>query len=98
MTPAELARVRRCVVGFAAEVFGSLPRADQRRWGEVYLRGLMLDGKRKSIQPMAERLADGNEQALAAVRQPEPVGLAAGPPAARHPDDGGGRPGRVDRG
>jgi hypothetical protein len=24
----------------------------------------MLDGKRKSIQPMAERLPDGNEQAL----------------------------------
>jgi SRSO17 transposase len=64
MTPAELARVRRRLVAFATEVFGSLPRADQRRWGEVYLRGLMLDGKRKSIQPMAERLADGNEQAL----------------------------------
>jgi hypothetical protein len=25
---------------------------------------LLLDGKRKSIQPMAERLPDGNEQAL----------------------------------
>jgi hypothetical protein len=24
----------------------------------------MLDGTRESIQPMAERLADGNEQAL----------------------------------
>jgi SRSO17 transposase len=64
MTPAELARVRRRLVAFAAEVFQPLPRADQRRWGEVYLRGLMLDGKRKSIQPMAERLPDGNEQAL----------------------------------
>ena len=37
---------------------------DQRRWGECYLRGLMLDGERKSIQPMAERLPDGDEQAL----------------------------------
>src|SRR4029453_15513271 len=64
MTPAELARVRRRLVAFAAEVFQPLPRADQRRWGEVYLGGLMLDGKRKSIQPMAERLPDGNEQAL----------------------------------
>jgi DDE superfamily endonuclease/Transposase DDE domain len=64
MTPAELARVRRRLVAFAAEVFEPLARADQRRWGEVYLRGLMLDGKRKSIQPMAERLLDGNEQAL----------------------------------
>ncbi|WTW81365.1 transposase [Streptomyces sp. NBC_00009] len=30
----------------------------------AYLRGLMLDGRRKSIQPMAERLPDGNEQNL----------------------------------
>jgi SRSO17 transposase len=64
MTPAELSRVRKRLVAFAAEVFEPLARADQRRWGEVYVRGLMLDGKRKSIQPMAERLADGNEQAL----------------------------------
>jgi SRSO17 transposase len=64
MTPAELARVRRRLVAFAAEVFQPLARADQRRWGECYLRGLMLDGKRKSIQPMATRLPDGNEQAL----------------------------------
>ena len=64
MTPAELTRVRRRLVAFAAEVFEPLARADQRRWGECYLRGLMLDGKRKSIQPMAARLPDGNEQAL----------------------------------
>jgi SRSO17 transposase len=64
MTPAELARARRRLVAFATEVFQPLARVDQRRWGEVYLRGLMLDGKRKSIQPMAERLPDGNEQAL----------------------------------
>jgi SRSO17 transposase len=62
--PAELARVRRRLVAFAAEMLEPLARADQRRWGECYLRGLMLDGKRKSIQPMAERLPDGNEQAL----------------------------------
>jgi SRSO17 transposase len=64
MTPAELARVRSRLVAFAADMFEPLARADQRRWGEVYLRGLMLDGKRKSIQPMAERLPDGDEQAL----------------------------------
>jgi SRSO17 transposase len=41
-----------------------MARKDQRRWGEVYLRGLMLDGKRKSIEPMAARLQDGDEQCL----------------------------------
>ena len=63
MTPAELARARRRLVAFAAEMFQPLARADQRRWGEVYLRGLMLDGKRKSIQPMATRLARGDPAA-----------------------------------
>jgi SRSO17 transposase len=60
----ELARVRGRLVEFAEEMFASMARKDQRRWGEVYLRGLMLDGKRKSIEPMAVRLPDGDEQCL----------------------------------
>jgi SRSO17 transposase len=64
MKPAELAQARGALVAFAAEMLGSLPRCDQRRWGETYLRGLMLDGRRKSIEPMAARLADGDEQCL----------------------------------
>jgi hypothetical protein len=32
--------------------------------GSVYVRGLLLDGERKSVEPMARRLPDGNEQAL----------------------------------
>jgi SRSO17 transposase len=34
----------------------SLPRRDQRARGGCYLRGLMLEGRRKSIEPMAARL------------------------------------------
>jgi SRSO17 transposase len=60
----QLQRVRGRLVEFAGEMFGSMVRKDQRRWGEVYLRGLMLDGKRKSIEPMAARLEDGDEQCL----------------------------------
>jgi SRSO17 transposase len=60
----ELARVRGRLVEFAGEMLESMARKDQRRWGEVYLRGLMLDGKRKSIEPMAARLPDGDEQCL----------------------------------
>ncbi|CAM5672117.1 hypothetical protein SGLAM104S_08387 [Streptomyces glaucescens] len=60
----EVERLRGELSEFVADVLGSLPRRDQRRWGECYLRGLMLDGRRKSIQPMAERLPDGNMQAL----------------------------------
>jgi SRSO17 transposase len=60
----QLQRVRGRLVEFAGEMFEPMVRKDQRRWGEVYLRGLMLDGKRKSIEPMAARLEDGDEQCL----------------------------------
>jgi SRSO17 transposase len=54
--PAELAAIRGRLEAFATEVFESLPRKDQRARGECYLRGLMLDGRRKSIEPIAARL------------------------------------------
>jgi len=57
----ELARARGRLVEFSLEMFESMARKDQRRWGEVYLRGLMLDGKRKSIEPVAARHGDGDE-------------------------------------
>src|SRR5690349_18753526 len=37
-------------------MFAPMARSDQRVKGEMYLRGLLLDGRRKSMQPMAERL------------------------------------------
>ena len=44
------------LVGFAARMLQDLPRSDQRAKGELYIRGLLTDGARKSMQPMAERL------------------------------------------
>jgi SRSO17 transposase len=43
--------------GFVGELLAELPRRDQRAWALTYLRGLLLDGDRKSVGPMAERLA-----------------------------------------
>jgi SRSO17 transposase len=60
MTPTQLRRIRTRLAGFAEDLFASIPRKDQRRWGQTYLRGLLLDGKRKSIEPMAARLARGD--------------------------------------
>src|ERR671911_1809488 len=56
MTPEELAAVRERLEEFVAEMFAPLSRSDQRVKGQTYLRGLLLDGRRKSMQPMAERL------------------------------------------
>jgi SRSO17 transposase len=64
LSASELARVRGRLEAFAEEMFEPMARKDQRRWGEVYVRGLMLDGRRKSIEPMAARLEDGDEQCL----------------------------------
>lgn len=41
---------------FVHAVFASLIRKDQRATSSFYLQGLMLEGRRKSMQPMAERL------------------------------------------
>lgn len=57
-----LARVRAQLEDFAAEAFAGLPRSDQRATGLRYLRGLMLDGRRKSMQPMAQRLGVDHQQ------------------------------------
>ncbi|MFF7191966.1 IS701 family transposase [Streptomyces sp. NPDC008222] len=66
MTPDEIAVVRGELEAFAAEVFEPFARNDQRRWGQVCLRGLLTDGQRKPAEPMAARPGeDGNRQALA---------------------------------
>jgi len=52
----EMARVRPVIERFAGEMFADLPRRDQRGKGELYVRGLLTDGKRKSMVPMAARL------------------------------------------
>jgi SRSO17 transposase len=40
------------------------PRRDQFRQGQLYLHGLLLDGERKSIEPLSRRVPGGNEQRL----------------------------------
>jgi SRSO17 transposase len=64
LTPAELARIRGRLETFADDLFASLLRADQRARGQCYLRGLMLEGRRKSVEPMAARLGVVHYQAL----------------------------------
>ncbi len=39
-------------------------RSDQFRQGGIYLHGLLLDGERKSIQPLSHRVPGGDEQRL----------------------------------
>src|SRR5690349_24547026 len=41
-----------------------LGRKEQRRWAPFYVRGLILPGERKSVEPMAARVAPGDLQQL----------------------------------
>jgi SRSO17 transposase len=43
---------------------GLLRRKAQRGWAPVYLKGLILPGERKSVEPMAARVAPGGTQQL----------------------------------
>ena len=64
LTAAELATIGGRLEAFADDLFASLSRTDQRARGQCYLRGLMLEGRRKSIEPMAQRLGEVHYQAL----------------------------------
>jgi len=58
----EMDQVRPVIEEFPGRMLGGFARRDQRAKGELYLRGLMLDGKRKSMQPMAARLGVDHQQ------------------------------------
>jgi len=52
---------------FLDDLTGSMGRRERRHWAGEYVRGLLLDGERKSILPMAERL--GPEADVQSLRQ-----------------------------
>ncbi len=70
MDARKLAKLRKDLTAFLDAVVGTLGNARRRRWCETYVRGVLLDGQRKSIEPMATRLqgiesgAEDYEQAL----------------------------------
>ncbi|MFJ9343413.1 IS701 family transposase [Streptomyces sp. NPDC101733] len=45
------------ITAFTEEVFGHLPRQDQRRWAETYLKGLLGTPGKKSVRRMAEAVS-----------------------------------------
>jgi SRSO17 transposase len=56
LTPEQIAEVRPRLLAFAGEMLAGLARSDQRAAGELYVRGLLTGGQRKSMVPMAARL------------------------------------------
>ena len=72
MDAKHLTRLRADLAAFLDELMPDrLGNAARRRWAEVYLRGLLLDGHRKSVEPMAQRLraTDGSARDYAQALQ-----------------------------
>src|SRR5476649_1033573 len=64
MTPKQLTGVQGRLDGFLEELIEPIGRSERRHWAGVYVQGLLLDGARKSVQPMAARIEGADEQAL----------------------------------
>ena len=56
MTPKALSALDRRLSDFLHELVAPLGRSERRHWARKYLEGLLLDGDRKSIEPMAARV------------------------------------------
>ncbi len=64
MRPQALKSVESRLDRFLKDVIEPMGRSERRHWAKVYVQGLLLDGERKSIEPMAERISEADVQAL----------------------------------
>jgi SRSO17 transposase len=64
MTEKQIKKARERLDCFLADLLEPVGRSERRHWAAVYVRGLLLNGERKSIEPMATRLPEGNVQAM----------------------------------
>jgi SRSO17 transposase len=49
---------------FLSDVTASMGRSERHRWAKIYLQGLLMEGGRKSIEPLAGRIAGADVQSL----------------------------------
>src|SRR6266511_2229689 len=64
----EIDRLDRELGSYLEELLGGMGRSERRRAMAWYVRGLLLDGDRKSIEPIAGRLVDDPRE-IEAMRQ-----------------------------
>jgi SRSO17 transposase len=64
MKPQELKALDKRLSSFLDELLAPMGRSERRHWARAYIQGLLLDGERKSIEPIASRLPGADVQAL----------------------------------
>ncbi|MEV8565869.1 transposase [Streptomyces sp. NPDC051322] len=52
------------VTEFITETLASIPRSDQRRWGDLYVKGLLSAAGRKTMRALAQHVGGSSEQNL----------------------------------
>ena len=57
MKTRNLQKLKKNLESYVADIASGLGRSEWTFWCISYLRGLLLDGERKSIEPMAQRLS-----------------------------------------
>ncbi len=85
MTPEQLEQIRPRLTRFAATMLGKLNGYDQPAKGELYTRGLLTNGHRKSMQPMAERLGVDHQRLQRFITERRHRLPMRGPPVLGHP-------------
>jgi SRSO17 transposase len=64
MTPRELQALDERLTAFLEDLLVPMGRSERQHWARVYIQGLLLDGERKSIEPLASRMPGADVQAL----------------------------------
>jgi SRSO17 transposase len=64
VTGKDLAALDSRLAQFLSGIIAPMGRSERRHWARVYVAGLLLDGERKSIEPMAARIEGADVQAL----------------------------------
>src|SRR5450759_4166153 len=64
MTNKELEAVGGRLDGFLSDLLAPMGRRERQHWATIYIQGLLLDGDRKSIEPMARRIEGADLQSL----------------------------------
>lgn len=64
MRSREFSSIQKKLTSFVENFYPQFKRSDRLKWCGIYLSGLIVEGERKSIEPMAHRIKSGNVQAL----------------------------------
>jgi SRSO17 transposase len=64
MTARELQALDHRLTAFLEDMVAPLGRKERRHWARIYVQALLLDGERKSIEPLASRIPGADVQAL----------------------------------